>query len=68
MAFKSSALVAADMLVIGVPIALPPATDPDGVVVDEASVDPFCLEACLAAFSANRFCLDAVRGGISGNF
>jgi hypothetical protein len=70
MEFNSSVLVAADKLVSGVLTELPPLTDPVGVVVvvdvvDDAScVEPFCFAACLAAFSANRFCLDADCGGI----
>lgn len=66
MAFRSSVLPAADKLVRGVFVELP-LTDPAGVdvvvVVDEAA--PFCLAACLAAFSARRFCLDADWGGMS---
>jgi hypothetical protein len=58
---RSSVLVAALMLVKGVLIALPGA-EPVGVEVDvEAS--PLTPAAFLAAFSANRFCLDA-EGGI----
>ena len=67
MAFRSSVLPAADRLVRGVFTELPPLTDPVGVdvAVDEAA--PFCLAACLAAFSARRFCLDADWGGISAS-
>lgn len=59
-------LVAADKLVNGVAALLPPLVDPVGVVVmDEGSVEPpFCLAACLAAFSARRFCLDADAGAM----
>lgn len=53
---KSSWLVLADMLVRGVPV-VDPIVEPFGVDVDvEASVP---LEACFAAFSARRFCLEA---------
>jgi len=64
MAFRSSVLPAADRLVMGVVTELP-VTDPVGVdvVVDEGA--PFCFAACLAAFSARRFCLDADWGAIS---
>ena len=64
MAFRSSVLPEADMFVMGVFAELPP-TEPVGVdvVVDEAPA--FCLAACLAAFSARRFCLDADWGAIS---
>ena len=70
-ALRSSWLVAADMLVSGVLVALP-LTEPVGVVpvgVDvlvEASVSlPALFFAdCFAAFSASRFCFDA-EGAIS---
>lgn len=64
MALRSSVLAAADTFVRGVVTELP-LTDPVGVdvVVDEPT--PFCLAACLAAFSARRFCLDADWGAIS---
>lgn len=62
----SSVLVAADRLVRGVFVALP-FTDPVWlvvpVVVDVESCTPLLFAACLAAFSANRFCFDA-DGGI----
>jgi len=66
MALRSSVLPAADMLVRGVFTELPP-TDPVGVDVLVDEEPPFCLAACLAAFSARRFCLDADWGGISGS-
>lgn len=58
MLVRSSALVAADVLVRGVPITeLPPLTDPLGVDVE---VDfPFAFAEPFAAFSASRFCFDA---------
>ena len=60
---RSSVLVAADMLVIGVLIELPPFTEPLGVDADaEASLIP---AAFFAAFSASRFCLEA-EGGMAG--
>lgn len=56
MLVRSSRLAAADKLVRGVLVALLPLTDVAGV--DEvASFGP--LDAAFAAFSANRFCLDA---------
>ena len=61
MALKSSVLPAADTFVRGV---LTP-TDPVGVDVAVDEPTPFCLAACLAAFSARRFCLDADWGGMS---
>lgn len=65
MALRSSILAEADTFVRGVFAELP-ATDPVGVdvVVDEAPA--FCLAACLAAFSARRFCFDADWGAMSG--
>ncbi len=57
---RSSVLVAADRLVTGVLIALPPLTDPDGVLDDvDGSVPFFTFTDCFAAFSASLFCLDA---------
>ena len=66
MLVRSSALVAADVLVRGVPAAeLPPLTDPLGVDVE---VDiPLALAEPFAAFSANRFCFDAEGGIIDGS-
>ncbi len=59
---RSSVLVAADKLVRGVFVELP-LTDPEGVVVpvvvEAVSLVPLPFAACLAAFSANRFCFDA---------
>ena len=65
MSDKSSLLVAADMLVSGVLTELPPFTLPVGVLVVLVAVvlsSPaldFSLAACLAAFSARRFCFEA---------
>lgn len=62
MEVRSSWLPAAERLVSGVPVALP-LTESAGVEMDvavESVVDaPFPLAACLAAFSASRFCFDA---------
>jgi len=62
---RSSWLVAADRLVKGVLIELPPSVEPGGV--DEVRDDParlaLALAACFAAFSAKRFCFDR-DGGI----
>src|ERR1700683_4751246 len=63
MLVRSSALVAADIFVRGVPAELPPLTEPLGVDVDVPVDCPFALADPFAAFSANRFCLDA-EGGI----
>lgn len=60
---RSSRLPAADKLVNGVFVALPPLTDVVGVEVDVPLVP---REAALAAFSAKRFCLDA-EGAISNS-
>ena len=63
---RSSWLVAADRLVSGVltelPPLLPPFVEPGGV--DELTEEPIVLDlaACLAAFSARRFCFDADGG------
>ena len=62
-ALRSSVLHAADKLVRGV-VAKLPLTDPVGVDVAVDEPVAFCLAACLAAFSARRFCLDADWGGI----
>lgn len=63
MALKSSWLPAADKLVSGVFVALPlREPDPVGVAEADVSVAPLPLAACLAAFSASRFCLDAEGG------
>ena len=61
---RSSWLVAADRLVSGVLMELPPFVEPGGVdeVTEEAMV--LALAACLAAFSARRFCFDADCGGM----
>ena len=61
---RSSWLVAADLLVKGVLSELPP-FEPGGVdeVMDESAGLALALAACLAAFSARRFCFDA-DGGI----
>jgi hypothetical protein len=56
---KSSVLLAALILVIGVLIALPPFTEPAGVDVDVDPSTPFTPADFLAAFSARRFCLEA---------
>jgi hypothetical protein len=57
---RSSVLFAADRLVMGVLIVLPPLTEPVGVDVDvEASVPLLIAADFFAAFSARRFCLDA---------
>jgi len=64
MALRSSVLPAADRLVRGVFTELP-LTDPVGVDVEVDEAPTFCLAACLAAFSARRFCLDADWGGMS---
>ena len=60
---RSSWLVAADRLVSGVLMELPP-VEPGGVddVTEELRV--LALAACLAAFSARRFCFDADVGGM----
>lgn len=69
MLVRSSALVAADVLVRGVPTnELPPLTDPLGVDVE---VDfPLAFAEPFAAFSASRFCLDAegaiMEGSVAG--
>ncbi len=59
---RSSWLVAADRLDSGVLMELPPFVEPGGVdeVREEATV--LALAACLAAFSARRFCFDADGG------
>ena len=60
MLVRSSVLVAAEVLVSGVPTVLPPLTEPLGV--DEVSVPvdfPLALAEPFAAFSANRFCFEA---------
>ena len=64
MALRSSVLPAADRLVRGVFAELP-LTEPAGVDVAVDEAPTFCLAACLAAFSARRFCLDADWGAIS---
>lgn len=63
---RSSWLVAADRLDIGVLMELPPFVEPGGV--DEVTEDPTVLDlaACLAAFSARRFCFDADGGMVEG--
>ena len=66
MLVRSSALVAADVLVRGVPTELPPLTEPLGVDVDVPIDFPFALADPFAAFSANRFCLDAEGGIVRG--
>lgn len=53
---RSSWLVAADRLVMGVLIELPPFVEPGG---EDDSVGLLALAACFAAFSAKRFCFDA---------
>lgn len=58
MLVRSSALVAADVLVKGVPAELPPLTEPFGVDVEVVS-PPLAFTDPLAAFSARRFCFDA---------
>lgn len=60
--------MAADKLVSGVFVELP-LTDPEGVVVpvgvEAESLPLLPFAACLAAFSANRFCFEAdFTGGI----
>jgi hypothetical protein len=62
---RSSWLVAADRLVKGVLIELPPFVEPGGVdeVIDDSAKLALALAACFAAFSAKRFCFDA-DGGI----
>lgn len=59
---RSSWLVAADRLDIGVLMELPPFVEPVGV--DEVTEELILLDlaACLAAFSARRFCFDADGG------
>ena len=60
-ALRSSWLVAADMLVSGVLVALP-LMEPVGVdvLVDaSASLPALFFADCFAAFSASRFCFDA---------
>jgi hypothetical protein len=62
---RSSWLVAADRLVNGVLTALPPLVEPVGVDEAESSTPlALTLAACLAAFSASRFCFEA-DGGIA---
>ena len=68
MSERSSWLVAAETFVSGVLVILPffeADLEPDGVVLD-ASV-PETFAACLAAFSASRFCLDAEGGMVVVN-
>lgn len=62
MLVRSSWLVAADVLVIGVPTELP-LTEALGVDVDVVS--PLALADPFAAFSASLFCFDA-DGAIVG--
>jgi hypothetical protein len=62
MLVRSSVLVAAEVFVRGVPVVLPPLTDPLGVE-DEVPTDfPLAFAEPFAAFSARRFCLDAEGG------
>lgn len=50
---------------MGVLTELPPLTEPVGVDA-EGSVEPFAFEACFAAFSARRFCLEAEGAMVVG--
>ena len=63
---KSSVLLAALMLVIGVFAKLPPFVEPAGVEVEVESSTPAGALTCeffFAAFSASRFCFED-EGGI----
>ena len=55
-------LVAADVFVRGVPVVLPPFTDPLGVDNDVPTDFPLAFAEPFAAFSASRFCLEAEGG------
>ena len=67
-ALRSSLLVAADRLVIGVLAVLPLALPVGVPTLEDASVLlPLLLAAPLAAFSARRFCLEA-EGAMSSKW
>ena len=59
---RSSWLVAAERLVMGVLSELPPFVEPGGVVEEIDGSRPVALAACFAAFSARRLCFDADGG------